>query len=130
MPLMAPRRKWHTKATGVILLICAGVFVPPLLIGVWLPDVVFVPRSVLAERRSPDGEVVRVIQYWNRVDFYSTELHYIPTTGLSIVSTLDGDDYKHWHVPLAVDWKKKQAKVILGHGRLRTVDLVSGDWDR
>lgn len=103
---------------GMILL-----FWIPLQIGIWLPDVILAPRQVLAEQRSPSGEVIRVIQYWNRVDFYSTELEYIDKDGKVDGFTLDPDDSKSWTVPLVVDWKTKTAKVTLGGGRLRTVDL-------
>ncbi|HUS37589.1 MAG TPA: hypothetical protein VM680_19730 [Verrucomicrobiae bacterium] len=127
---MTTEIRWYAKATAVLLLICLVLFFAPLLIGVWLPDVASAPRNVLAEERAGNGEVVRVIQYWNRVDFYSTELHYAGTNGAATVCTLDADDSKHWSVPLEVDWEKKKAKVMLGAGHLRIVDLVSGEWEQ
>src|SRR5687767_9288454 len=74
-----------------------------LLVGVWLPDVVFAPKSTLAYVALPTGYRFRVIQYWNHVDFYSTELHIISPEGRQEIHTLDGDDSKSWTVPMNVD---------------------------
>jgi hypothetical protein len=114
-------RRTAFVVAGIVLL-----FWIPLQIGIWLPDVLLAPRHVLAEQRSPSGEIIRVIQYWNRVDFYSTELEFVDTDGKAQGFTLDGDDSKSWSVPLIVDWNTKIAQVTLVGGPLRTVDLKVG----
>jgi hypothetical protein len=67
---MAPEIKWYAKAAAVIVATMGVVLGIPLLVGVWLPDVIAAPRNDLAEERNDNGGVVRVVQYWNRSDFY------------------------------------------------------------
>ena len=93
-----------------------------LLIGVWLPDVVFAPEHTIAEQRLASGHTFRVVQFWNRVDFYSTELRVTSPDGRTETHTLDGDDSKSWRLPLTVDEQRHTAMVILGGGRVRKVD--------
>jgi hypothetical protein len=94
----------------------------PLLIGVWLPDVISAPRHILAERRLANGHSFRVIQYWNRCDFYNTELLHFSPDGTVERQLLDADDSKSWRVPLLIDEQHKTAKITLSGGRVKTVD--------
>jgi hypothetical protein len=125
---MGAQRKQFLWGIVLVALVTAGAMLLPLQVGVWVPDMIAAPRKVLAEARRENGESVRVIQYWNRCDFYSTELWYVGTNGVSRTCTLDGDDSKSWNVPLSVDWETKKARVTLGGGRLRVVDLARGEW--
>jgi hypothetical protein len=93
-----------------------------LLVGVWLPDIVFAPRMTLAKTTLANGQSFEVIQYWNRSDFYSTELHISTPNGLAQMVTLDGDDAKSWRVPLHVDENGRTVTVTLGGGRKRQVN--------
>jgi hypothetical protein len=93
-----------------------------LLIGVWLPDVVFAPERTLAQHRLASGHTFRVVQYWNRVDFYTTELRVTSPDGSTETHTLDGDDSKSWRLPLVIDEQNHTATVTLGGGRVRKVD--------
>lgn len=127
---MGAQTKQFVWGMALVALMAAIVLFVPLLIGVWIPDVISAPRNVLAELRRTNGETVRVIQYWNRCDFYSTELEYTGTNGVLARCTLDADDSKSWRVPVVVDWEMKKAKVTIGGGRLRVVDLLSGEWER
>jgi|SRR3954468_13075278 len=122
-------RQFLWRVVLVASMISIVLFVP-LMIGIWVPDVIAAPRNVLAEERRENGESVRVIQYWNRCDFYSTELEYGATNGVLTKCLLDGDDSKSWRVRVSVDWDGKKARVTLGGGRLRIVDLASGQWER
>jgi hypothetical protein len=96
--------------------------VTPLLIGVWLPDVFTHAVHTLAERRLSSGHVFRVVQYWNGVDFYSTELRVTAPDGKTEVYLLDADDQKSWRLPLVIDEQGRGAIVILGGNRARTVE--------
>ncbi|HYG35679.1 MAG TPA: hypothetical protein VEC99_12885, partial [Clostridia bacterium] len=78
----------------VLSLVFVTLFGLPLLIGVWLPDVIAPREHILAEQRLASGYSFRVIQYWNRIDFYSTELRVTSPNGHTEVHTLDGDDSK------------------------------------
>lgn len=98
------------------------VLLLPLLIGVWLPDVFFGGTHTLASVSLTNGYTFRVVQYWNHVDFYSTELHVVSPDGRTEIHTLDGDDAKSWRVPITVDELHRVASVTLGGGRLRTVN--------
>jgi hypothetical protein len=126
---MKAQTKQFLWGIGLFAFVSAVALFLPLQIGVWVPDMIAAPRNVLAEARRENGESVRVIQYWNRCDFYSTEFWYVGTNGVSTTCTLDGDDSKSWSVRLAVDWEAKKARVTLGGGRLRVVDLVRGEWE-
>ncbi len=90
-------------------------------IGVWLPDVVFAPKTTIAFTNLLSGYTFRVIQYWNRCDFYSTALHVIAPDGREQSHTLDGDDSKSWKVPMSIDESNKIASFTLGGGRLKVV---------
>ena len=81
----------------------------------------FAPKTTIAYATTPSGYTFRVIQYWNRVDFYSTELHVISPVGSVEVHILDGDDSKSWTVPMKVDQSNRVVSVMLGGGRERKV---------
>lgn len=118
--------KEGVKRFSLIALIVGGLIVlltlAPLLVGVWLPDVLTGQRHTLGTVNLPDGHVFQVVQYWNRVDFYSTELYVATPDGRSKMHTLDGDDSKSWSVPITVDTAKRTVTVVLGGARSRTVD--------
>ena len=114
------------KQLRIILLIVgvlvAAVFALPLLVGVWLPDVISASEHTLAEQRLASGHFFRVVQYWNHIDFYSTELRITSPDGSTEAHTLDGDDSKSWRLPLVIDEQRHTATVILGGGRVRKMD--------
>jgi hypothetical protein len=105
----------------VVVLVFGTVLVLPLMVGVWVPDILTAPENILAERRLADGHVFRVVQYWNHCDFYSTELRVISPDGQTNGYTLDGDDSKSWSVPLKIDEQHRMATVTLGGKRVRKV---------
>jgi hypothetical protein len=105
----------------VVGLLTGALFGLPLLFGVWLPDVISAPENTLAEQRLASGHVFRVVQQWNRGDFYSTELRVTSPDGRTEINTLDGDDSKSWRLPLVIDEQHHRATVTLGGGRVRTV---------
>jgi hypothetical protein len=94
----------------------------PLLIGIWLPDIISAPRHVLAEERLASGHSFRVIQYWNRGDFYNTELWHAFPNGTVETTVLDGDDNKSWSLPLNIDEQNKTATVTLSGNRVKRID--------
>ena len=103
-------------------LLCGVLLGLPLLIGVWPPDVIRSSEHILAEQRLGSGHVFRVVQYWNHVDFYSTELRVTSPDGSTETHTLDSDDSKSWRLPLVIDETNHTATVTLGGGRVRKVD--------
>ena len=103
-------------------LLAGAVLGLPLLIGIWLPDVISAPVHTLAEKRLASGHSFRVIQYWNRGDFYNTELLHTSPDGTVETHVLDHDDSKSWSVPLVVDEQHKTVTVTLGGGRVKNVD--------
>jgi len=114
------------KKSRIILLVAGILLVSffglQLLIGVWLPDVFGSGEHTLAEQRLASGHLFRVVQYWNHVDFYSTELRITAPDGRTETNTLDGDDSKSWRLPLVIDEPHHTATVTLGGGRVKTVD--------
>ena len=110
-----------------VILLVAGIllvsfFGLQLLVGVWLPDVFGSADHTLAEQRLASGQLFRVVQYWNHVDFYSTELRVTSPDGRTETNTLDGDDSKSWRLPLVIDESHHTATVTLDGGRVKTVD--------
>src|SRR5262245_2451222 len=81
----------------------------PLLIGVWLPDVIWTSEHTLAEKQLPSGHSFRVVQYWNRSDFYTTLLRHTSPNGEREWFVLDGDDSKSWSVPLVINEESRSA---------------------
>lgn len=90
-------------------------------IGVWLPDVFTREEHLLATRTLADGRTFQVVQYWNGLDFYTTDLRIASPGGQRAFHTLDGDDCKTWSVPLTVDEANHTAIVILKDDRTKTV---------
>ena len=124
-------RAWQNGRPGVVSSLAAisaiGLFFLallclPLLIAVWLPDVIFAPRHILAEKHLASGYSFQVIQYWNRCDFYSTDLLVTSPDGRPEIHMLDGDDGKSWRLPMAVDEERRTFTVNLGFGRVKKVD--------
>ena len=107
---------WLTS-TVVCLTILAALSFLPLAAGIWLPDVFLARPRILASHDATNGYRFRVIQYWNHVDFYSTELHVISPDGKTDVRTLDGDDLKRWSVPMTVDESSRVVSIKLGRGQ-------------
>ena len=111
------------RAPGwTILAVCTVIaFILPLGWGAWVPDILFAPHRTLATTASLGGYSFRVVQYWNRFDFYSTELHVTSPNNSTEVVTLDGDDNKSWSVPLAVNETNRVASVTLSGGRTKDI---------
>jgi len=99
-------------------ILCAALFLP-LLIGVWLPDVFGGSDRTLASATLTNGYSFQVVQYWNHIDFYTTELRITSPDGKTDTRTLDGDDAKSWSVPMKVDEQLRVVSVTLGGGRLK-----------
>jgi hypothetical protein len=95
--------------------------------GVWLPDIfTFGSGRTLAQVAGTSGAKYEVIQYWNYVDFYTTELRITSGSAATKVFKLDDDDSKSWSVPLAVDERAGTATVTLSGDRTRIVRLHDG----
>jgi hypothetical protein len=115
------RRHRLLSVLPVALIVLAALLLLPLLIGIWLPDVFYAQRHTLAEQKLPNGDTFRVIQYWNRGDFYNTELIHTSPAGAVQTFVLDYDDNKSWRLPLVVDPQEKTATVTLSGGRAKSV---------
>jgi hypothetical protein len=103
------------------LALIAGALYLPLKVGIWLPDVVYAARHTLATQTLSSGHSFRVVQYWNRSDFYTTELIHVFPEGREEIHILDGDDSKTWQVPLSINEGAQTTTVVLRGGRERTV---------
>ncbi len=94
--------KPETKKLALILFTVTLIPFLPLLIGIWIPDAVTQNVNVLSEKTLSSGSVVKVIQCWNKKDFYNTELVQVDSDGEQRYVVLDYDDSKHWSVDLEV----------------------------
>ena len=64
------RRPFGRVGWTVIAFCVAIAFILPLGWGAWLPDLLFAPHRTIAAVTTPSGHSFRVVQYWNRFDFY------------------------------------------------------------
>ena len=124
--------RWLPYSRSVFSWLLVGVLVPttiawPLVCGVWPPDIFTLGSSrTLVEITGPSGTKYRVAQYWNHLDFYTTELRVTLADTRNKVIELDGDDQKSWSVPLTVDEVGDIVTVGLSGHRTKKVRLSDG----
>ncbi len=105
-------RGWLVSVSLVLFL---SLFLP-LVYGVWLPDV-FGKQHTLCSATTSTGYQISIVQYWNHVDFYTTEARITPPDGVTSIHVLDGDASKTWGAILEVDLSEKSATFKLPNGR-------------
>jgi len=81
-----------------------------------LPDV-FGHEKTLCTATTSTGYQISIVQYWNHVDFYSTEARVVSPEGVTTVTMLDGDAAKSWGGTLEVDSSQTGATYTLPDGR-------------
>jgi hypothetical protein len=109
------------KILLLVVLLISAVLLVPLAFGVWVPDVFSGRSHTIASLRLSDGSEFRVVQYWNHIDFYSTELQHIQPGGQHESWVLDGDDRKRWHIPISVDENARTVSVPHEGPNLKTI---------
>jgi hypothetical protein len=122
--LPSPRR---LRGWSIAVLASALAVTWPFMQGVWPPDIfTFGSPHTLARATGASGASYEVVQYWNYVDFYTTELRITSASAGTRVIELDGDDQKSWSVPLSVDEAAGAATVTLSGKRTIKVNLRDG----
>jgi hypothetical protein len=106
-------RGWFVSASLALFL----SLVLPLAMGVWLPDV-FGKQHTLCSATTSTGYQISIVQYWNHVDFYTTEARITSPEGVTSISLLDGDASKTWSATLEIDSSQKGATYRLPNGRI------------
>jgi len=92
----------------------------PLTAGVWIPD--FLGRDyVLATAKTESGDLVEVVQRWNYVDFYTTEIVSTTRAGVTTKVILDGDDHKRWRYSFGLD--ERQGSLTVRLEGCRTIQI-------
>lgn len=109
-------RGWLASASLVIFL---SLFLP-LVYGVWLPDV-FGKQRTLCSATTSTGYQISIVQYWNHVDFYTTEARVIRPDGVSSTSLIDGDAAKSWSATLEIEPSQTSATYRIPGGRTSTI---------
>jgi len=105
-------RRWLVSiALGLLLSVML-----PLAMGVWLPDV-FGKQHTLCSATTSAGYQISIVQYWNHVDFYTTEARVTSPDGVTVISLVDGDASKTWSAILEIDPSQKGATYRLPDGR-------------
>ncbi|HSH95848.1 MAG TPA: hypothetical protein VK968_17010 [Roseimicrobium sp.] len=89
----------------------AAMLLLPLLVGIWFPDVLFPVHHTLAQRRLVSGHAFHVYQYWNRGDFYNTELLVTYPDGHNEWHVLDPDSTKSWFASIEVNESIREVRV-------------------
>jgi len=98
------------KQSGKVILVLAGcVLVASASKIVWLPDIWFAPHRVLASMSLKDGSNIKVVEFWNRCDFYTVELQHITMAGETNSVVIDPDSPKVWFCKLRADDKGRVA---------------------
>ena len=121
-PIMStsPERALRLTFFLVIAVIIGAVFLAPLGIGIWLPDVFIDRVHTLAQERSATGHSFRIIQYWNHGDFYNTEFEHRAPDGSVSIEVLDPDDSKRWRASLTIDERTRLGTIALSGQRERS----------
>lgn len=88
---------------------------------VWPFDVVAERPRTICEHNLANGGVVRLVQYWNNIDFYTLELLHIGAGGGVKSVILDGDASRIWWARIAAT-KDTNILTLNGLG-------VSGSYD-
>lgn len=102
---------------GTIAWLVVGVY------GIWPPD--FDGRKLtLASATAPDGTRLRVEQYWNHIDFYSTDFYATPPGGKTVKYVIDGDDRKRWRGEIQISGTS--ARIVVGREEQGVYDLKRG----
>ncbi len=101
---------------ALILILGLGI---PLAYGVWLPDI-FGKQHTLCSVSTSTGYQVSIVQYWNHVDFYTTEAQITSPDGITSISLIDGDASKIWSATLKIDPAEKGTTYTLPNGRSGT----------
>jgi hypothetical protein len=91
----------------------------PLAVGVWLPDVIG-QQHTLCSATTASGHRISLVQYWNHVDFYTTEARVTSPEGVTSIILIDGDASKTWSAMLKIDPSQKGAIYRLSNGRTGT----------
>ena len=92
----------------------------PLAMGVWLPDV-FGKEHTLCSATTSTGYQISIVQYWNHIDFYTTEARVTGPDGVTSVSPIDGDASKSWSATLEIDRSQTRATYRIPNGRTATI---------
>jgi hypothetical protein len=122
LPPLKTGRSWLVIASAIALAVAW-----PFSAGVWLPDIfTFGSARTLARAAGTSGARYEVVQYWNYIDFYTTELRIASPDATKKVIELDGDDQKSWTVPLSVDEAAGVATVTLSGKRTVRINLREG----
>lgn len=101
---------WSGWSLCVALLVAAILL--PLTQGVWILD--FTGRTrTLGDERSADGQRFEVIQYWNYVDFYTTEFVVTRPDGSSVKTEIDGDANRNRSAEIILDEPGRTASVLV-----------------
>ena len=82
-------------------------------VGVWPPDIGSGKRAVLASAESASGERFKVVQFWNGVDFYTTQVEHVSPDGIVDIAVIDGDDRKQWPCSAKVIESEKKLVITL-----------------
>lgn len=114
---------WRNTTLGIrrwIALACAMPLAAmlPLAAGVWLPDLRG-QLSTLDSASARSGHRIEVVQYWNQIDFYTTEIRVVAPDGTSAVTTLDADAGKTWTANIEMHPSQNRALITVpGYGPL------------
>jgi hypothetical protein len=105
-------RGWLVSVSLVVFL----SFFLPLIYGVWLPDV-FGKQHTLCSATTSTGYQISIVQYWNHVDFYTTEARITAPGGEVSTILIDGDAAKSWSATLEMDPSRTLATYRLPDGK-------------
>ena len=117
-----------TIALGVPALLISPIIFLPVITGASLsdwPDLLVGRRRILAEKKLSDGNLYKIIQYWNVGDSYNTELVRVSPKGSVKNYILDADDI--WRetsrLDIQIDKAAQNITVTIDGGKTAKIPL-------
>jgi hypothetical protein len=89
----------------------------------------FIKKDILIGERLLDHEKkLKISQFWNGTDFYSTYLTYESTDRKIIGYLISGDDKKHWSCNFLPNKDKSEISIVLSHVVVGKINLLKDEF--
>jgi hypothetical protein len=92
---------------------------------IWIPDLWRQGRRVVHAFEDRDGNKYQVMEWWNRVDFYSVEFVHSCSNGATHTALIDSDASKWWSCEIALSKTNQDLIVVTRNKNIEVFYSVS-----